>query len=488
MAETSIAADIFSDTSTHGVIVADGYGVQITVRSGHLVIQDGLGRTRRTRRIPRIPKITDRLVILSSAGMITTEAIRWLADAGIPWAHLTSNSQVIATSGPQTQDARLIRAQSRAHTDGDLAGVGLEITRYLIMHKIQGQLENISEFFSLPDVELDLKDRLADLEQAESIEAIGGVEGQAASIYWQAWANRVHVPFSPTDCLKIPANWLSFTQRHSLAHPFERNKDATDPINATLSYLYRIGEVEAVHACHLLGLLPNLGINHLDKAGRDSMALDLLEAIRPACDRIALRIFDTGLGIPYDARTGKPQYFNQRWLHETREGTVRLCPPYTHQLASHAAELSKMLMPHAHYVAKQLASAANGQVTIRQLAKSEKPATKEPRYYPRIHLRPGVKAADVIPDNLWDEITPILTERKPSRRGRKPEPPTRELVAAMVLRYVLRVPWHQVGMKQDTVEVWLAAWSDESCAPVPSVWARVRAIVEATNHLSTLTV
>jgi len=478
----SPVAAIFSDTSTYGVIVADGYGVQIMVKSGHLEVADGIGRTRRTRRIPRMPRTMERLVILSSTGLITTEAIRWLADARIPWVHLSHDGQTIATSGPQTQDARLIRAQSRCCAGDSLEAVGVEITRYLITQKIQGQLANISEFFTLPDTESYLKNRLADLEQAENIEAIGGIEGLAAAAYWQSWSGRVHAPFSPDDLLRVPANWLEFAQRHSLAHPSERNKDATDPINATLSYLYRIAETECVHACHSLGLLPNLGINHLDKAGRDSLALDVLEAIRPACDRVALQSFDTGLGIPYDLRTGRPQYFDQRWLTETRDGIVRLCPPYTHQMASHAAALSKTLMPHAHTVAKMLANAASGLVTIRPLARREKPATRERRYYPKVHLRPGVRTADVIPDDLWEQIASILTERTNSGRGRKPEPPTRELVAAMILRYVARVPWHQAGIKPEMAEVWLTVWSEGK----PSVWEKVRALSEASGHLPAL--
>jgi CRISPR-associated endonuclease Cas1 len=486
----SPVAASYADSSARGVVIAGGYGVQITVKSGHLLIQDGLGRARRERRIPRVPRRVERLVILSSTGMITTEAIRWLADAGIPWVHLAHDGQTIATSGPGSLDARLVRAQSRAYAGDSLESVGLEITRYLIMQKIQGQLANVSKFFTLPDTEAYLKNRLADLEQAESTEAIGGIEGQAASAYWQAWSKRVYVPFAPGDLLKVPAHWLAFTQRQSLVHPHEKNMDADNPVCATLNYLYSLGESEATHVCHMLGLLPVLGINHTDKPNRDSLSLDFLEAIRPVADGMALQIFDTGLGIPYDARTGKPQYFDRRWLTETRDGTVRLCPPFTHALASHAAELGSALAPHAQIVAKMLSDAADGMVKVRVLPAARRKASpslaKAKHDHPVNRLRPGVRITDVIPDALWEQIAPILTERTNSGRGRKPEPPTRELVGAMVLRYVLKVPWHQAGMKQDTAEAWLAAWSDESNAPMPSVWARVRAIVEASGHLAAL--
>jgi hypothetical protein len=53
--------------------------------------------------------------------------------------------------------------------------------RFLITEKLRGQLANVSEFFTLPDAESYIKDRISDAEDAESIEAIGGIEGLAAA-------------------------------------------------------------------------------------------------------------------------------------------------------------------------------------------------------------------------------------------------------------------------------------------------------------------
>jgi CRISPR/Cas system-associated endonuclease Cas1 len=56
-----------------------------------------------------------------------------------------------------------------------------------------------------------------------------------------------------------------------------------------------------------------LGILHTDKKNRDSLALDLLEPLRPAVDRHVLRLL-------------LAQRFRATDFHETRQGACRLLP------------------------------------------------------------------------------------------------------------------------------------------------------------------
>jgi hypothetical protein len=41
---------------TTSAVVADGYGISLTVNRGHLVIHDGIGAQRRTQRYERIER------------------------------------------------------------------------------------------------------------------------------------------------------------------------------------------------------------------------------------------------------------------------------------------------------------------------------------------------------------------------------------------------------------------------------------------------
>lgn len=483
--ESSRIRDIYADTSTHGTVIADGYGITVSVRSGHLIINDGFGRARRERRIARMPRTMQRLVILSSTGTVTIEAQRWLKDAGIPWAVLdTETGTAITTSGPASTDARLLRAQSRACDGGELETTGREITRYLISEKLRGQISVISESFTAPDTETTITARLSDVTTAPTFTALSALEGQAAAAYWQTWSGRVHVPFSPDDLKRTPSHWWTFTQRPSLMTDYEKNSDATDPVNAVLNYLYRIAETECVHALHAVGLTPALGISHADKAGRDSLALDLIEAVRPVCDRIALQIFDTGLGIPYDQRTGRPVYFDRRWIHETPYGVVRLVPPLTHQLASHAADMGNAVRPHAYTIARMLADAADGAVTISRpkgVPRTGRVAVDH-KSYPKARFRPGVTAASIIPDELWTKLAPLVPPRDPSKRGTKPLN-SRDRTVALTARFILGVPWAQVpgGRSALSVQRWLSEWTGDG------TWPKVRRVIEDHGHLEELT-
>ena len=77
----------------------------------------------------------------------------------------------------------------------------------------------------------------------------------------------------------MPEHWRSFGARISLVTGSARL--AANPPNAILNYLYALLESEARRAAASLGLDPGLGVLHVDASNRDSLALDILEPIRP---------------------------------------------------------------------------------------------------------------------------------------------------------------------------------------------------------------
>lgn len=469
-----------TDTS---VLVLNGHDIRVVVRNGQLSITDGPPGQQRTRTIAKIPRTVSRLLFLAGHGLLSVEAIRWLDWASIPWTVLdTDSGEIISISGPKSQNARLIRAQSRAYPGENLDAVGLEITRYLLTVKLDGQASVIDKHLAVPDASEFIRARAHDLSTASSTTACMALEGRAAEYYWAAWTGRVAVPFSPQDLIRVPSHWSDFAQRYSLSGSYPPNKGATDPVNAILNYLYRVAETECTHACHAYGLHPALGVSHADKPGRDSMALDLLEVARPVCDRIALDLLAPDGMIPY--KNGKPQYTDRRWLEETRNGTVRLVPPFTHQLASYAAELAAAIRPHARHVAELLAHAGEGVIRIPHI-KGDRKGYGEIRHidYPAARLRPGVKLTDVIPDHLWTQIEPLLPDLRggrPVKRGPKHSMSPREMTAVLTLRYICRVPWKDVPANLMTVKRWLEVW--ESCG----AWPKIAELVKQYGHLDTL--
>ncbi len=72
----------------------------------------------------------------------------------------------------------------------------------------------------------------------------------------------------------------------------ERNRrPPLDRMNALLSFFYVLLANEAASALEAVGLDPYVGFFHADRLGRRSLALDIMEELRPVmCDRLALNL------------------------------------------------------------------------------------------------------------------------------------------------------------------------------------------------------
>lgn len=63
-------------TPRHGVVTLFGYGIQIRVDRGHLVLEDGIAGNRRHARLSRVDHGLKRLVVIGSDGMVSLAALR----------------------------------------------------------------------------------------------------------------------------------------------------------------------------------------------------------------------------------------------------------------------------------------------------------------------------------------------------------------------------------------------------------------------------
>ena len=66
----------------------------------------------------------------------------------------------------------------------------------------------------------------------------------------------------------------------------------TDPVNALLSFAYTLMTHECRSSLETVGLDPNSGFFHQLRAGRPSLALDLVEEFRPMLDRFVLSLIN----------------------------------------------------------------------------------------------------------------------------------------------------------------------------------------------------
>jgi CRISPR-associated endonuclease Cas1 len=321
------------------VVVADGYGITLTVSRGHLIVHDGIGSHRRTRRYPRIERDLRRILILGHTGSVSLEAMRWCTERGIAVVQLDADNKIITlTVVPGLDDARLRRAQAHAN----LNETGLRIAQVLLGAKIDRQANVAQNVLAAPFLAATIRGYLPEIETAASIAECLDAESQAANAYFGGWANTVHIRFAQRDRTAVPEHWHRFASRQSPIMRGRTPRVATTPINAMLNYLYALAEIECRIALITLGLDPGLGIVHVDAKARDSLALDLLEVVRPDVDRYVLDLL---------AR----RHFTAADFVETRDGNCRLAPLLAHDLAASSQQWVQAVAPYAERVAHLLA-------------------------------------------------------------------------------------------------------------------------------------
>jgi CRISPR-associated endonuclease Cas1 len=318
-----------------GVCVVDGYGVQVRVRNKYLVVCDGIGRFRRERVFAKALADIQRLVVIGHEGVITLEALRWLSDAGVAFLQIDRDGEIISASANYgLNDSRLRRALALAPSNAS----GLEIARYVLSEKLAGQEMVLSRPEFPENARGELAAALVNARNADCLRNLLFAEAAGALAYWTAWEN-VSVRFAKKDEKSIPAHWHSFGQRSS---PITNSpRLAVNPANALLNYLYALLEAETRLACLSCGLDPGLGMFHADQRSRDSLALDLMEAVRPQVDGYLLDL----LGV---------RIFSAKDFVETRKGVCRVLSPVTHVLAETTQAWAKAVAPIAEHVCRIL--------------------------------------------------------------------------------------------------------------------------------------
>lgn len=129
-----------------------------------------------------------------------------------------------------------------------------------------------------------LKETLRAIPTCTSIGNLMGFEGSAAKIY-----------FGVFDLLILQQRQDFFLKERNRRPPL-------DNMNSLLSFLYTLLTNEAASALEGVGLDPYIGFLHQDRPGRPSLALDLMEEMRPVLvDRLALSLVNrkqiTGKGF-----------------------------------------------------------------------------------------------------------------------------------------------------------------------------------------------
>lgn len=217
--------------------------------------------------------------VIMFAGQITTDAIAACVEQGIRVAVLKRSGKVRFTAdGPTAGNVHLRIAQVDATRDTPTARKTAAIivaakTRNsaALVNRWASSSRDASTATKLNNGAEKIQTVSRSLNHTIDRDTIRGMEGDAARTYFSCMASHLQ-----------GSGW-TFSGRN--------RRPPQDQVNALLSFCYGLLTSEYIGACDAVGLDPQLGFLHQAiRAGRPSMALDLMEEARPLADRFVVSI------------------------------------------------------------------------------------------------------------------------------------------------------------------------------------------------------
>ena len=205
------------------------------------------------------------------------------AERGVGMTFLSEHGRFLArVQGPVTGNVLLRHAQYAAFHSDDTA---VSIARAVVLAKVANCRTSLLRVAreraqSPATAELDaaalrLSAVAADIESSNDIDALRGFEGRAASLYFGVF------------------NHLITAQNEAFHFAGRSRRPPLDNVNALLSFAYSLLTHDVVSALETVGLDPASGFLHRLRPGRPSLALDLVEELRPVlADRVVLTLIN----------------------------------------------------------------------------------------------------------------------------------------------------------------------------------------------------
>ncbi|HHY73709.1 MAG TPA: CRISPR-associated endonuclease Cas1 [Bacillus bacterium] len=287
-------------------LIVDDYGVNLSKKSERLILK----KEGKVIQEIAIKELED-LIITSKCGVVSIALLEELISNGtqIHFVDYKEEPFISAYTPALHGSVQARREQLLSYYDER----GVIFVKECISAKIQNQI-NVIKYFLKSRKELDmaeiLKEEIEGMKKSiEAIErlyalniddirlSISAYEGQAAKRYWK--------------CVRlILAEKVDFPSRKP------RSKDT---VNMMLDYGYAILRSRVTSSIIRAGLEPYGGFLHVDRSGRPSLVLDVMEIYRPAVvDRAVISILTRG----YQAKTEEKED-GQIFLNRPTLATIR---------------------------------------------------------------------------------------------------------------------------------------------------------------------
>src|SRR5487761_289334 len=252
----------------------DRKGAALDAEAGSLVVR--LGGDVAT----RIPLAPLERVVLRGDAVLSTRVLAafWQKDVGLLLLSGRHSEATARLVGRPHDDVALRLEQYRHAIDAEACRV---LAHRIVTAKLAAEARLLVRAPAVrPDRRKPLSDALATLGRLEARltrpegsfdrDGLVGLEGAGAAAYFRAYTSL------------FPKS-LGFSQR--------RRRPPPDPVNVCLSLGYTLLHHEAVRETQIVGHDPLIGFLHVPERGRESLACDLIEPLRPHVEEWVWRAF-----------------------------------------------------------------------------------------------------------------------------------------------------------------------------------------------------
>lgn len=202
-------------------------------------------------------------------------------ERGVALSFMSAHGRFLArVQGPVSGNVLLRREQyRRAESSGSSAKLARAILAGKLANSRTALMRGAREAngpaaaAALGDAATRIESAIRHLKMAEDLDTLRAAEGEAARVYFGAFDRFI------------------VTQKDDFFFRERTRRPPLDNMNALLSFLYTMLAHDVAAGLEGVGLDPQVGFLHRDRPGRPSLALDLMEELRPVlADRLALTL------------------------------------------------------------------------------------------------------------------------------------------------------------------------------------------------------
>ncbi|MDA8186702.1 MAG: CRISPR-associated endonuclease Cas1 [Dehalococcoidales bacterium] len=272
-------------------VIVDGFGSFVGKHSERLVVRN------KTEIVQEVPLFeVEHVLVIASGVSLSSDVIRECTERGIPITFVDRKGDVYASilSPDLTGTVKTRREQLLAYLDER----GVAAAKAFAAGKIQNQA-NLLKYMAkyrkaiAPDLHETVRNGALEIEQlVEDVKGLKGGnvdelrphlmnrEGRAGHLYWQ----------TARQLIPDEIEWEG-----------REGRGAQDLVNSMLNYGYGVLYTQVQQAIVLAGLDPYAGFVHVDRAGKPSLVLDLVEEFRqPIVDRSIFALLNQGVSLEMD--------------------------------------------------------------------------------------------------------------------------------------------------------------------------------------------